>query len=173
MEKEKSNMKIKVSIFFIFPMFFPINLLFLHLLVLKLHFQFVRYQKIRYLLNNIHLLQDKLPKHRGAIQVSGDLNKNIVTVGVCSGSGAVLLEVAKENNLDLFITSDLKHHKVLENHIESGPILISVSHWASEFVWLPNLRNQIEYFLKNYEVLNGVELFEKSTDPWTLSLGSN
>jgi dinuclear metal center YbgI/SA1388 family protein len=121
----------------------------------------------------IYLLQDKLPKHRGAIQVSGELNKNIVTVGVCSGSGGVLLEMAKENNLDLFITSDLKHHKVLENYIESGPILISVSHWASEFVWLPNLRNQIEYFLKNYEVLNGVELFEKSTDPWTLSLGSN
>ena len=121
----------------------------------------------------IYLLQTKLPKHCGAIQVSGDLDKNILTVGVCSGSGGVLLEMAKDDNLDLFITSDLKHHKVLENHVESGPILISVSHWASEFVWLPNLRNQIEYFLKNYEVFNVVELFEKSTDPWTLSLGSN
>jgi dinuclear metal center YbgI/SA1388 family protein len=120
----------------------------------------------------IYLLQDKLPKHRGAIQVSGDLNKNILTVGVCSGSGGTLLEMAKEYNLDLFITSDLKHHKVLENLVDSGPILISVSHWASEFIWLPNLRNQIECFLKNYGVFNGVELFEKSTDPWTFSLGS-
>ena len=80
--------------------------------------------------------------------------------------------MAKDDNLDLFITSDLKHHKVLENFVESGPILISVSHWASEFIWLPNLRKQIEYFLKNYEIPNGVEIFEQSTDPWTLSLGS-
>jgi dinuclear metal center YbgI/SA1388 family protein len=120
----------------------------------------------------IYLLQTKLPKHCGAIQVSGDLDKNILTVGVCSGSGGALLEMAKDDNLDLFITSDLKHHKVLENFVESGPILISVSHWASEFIWLPNLRKQIEYFLKNYEIPNGVEIFEQSTDPWTLSLGS-
>jgi len=120
----------------------------------------------------IYLLQTKLPKHCGAIQVSGDLDRNILTVGVCSGSGGALLEMAKEDNLDLFITSDLKHHKVLENFVESGPILISVSHWASEFIWLPNLRKQIEYFLKNYEIPNGVEIFEQSTDPWTLSLGS-
>ena len=121
----------------------------------------------------INLLEEKLPKHFGVIQVSGDLNKNILKVGVCSGSGGALVEMAKEDNLDVFITSDLKHHKVLENFIESGPILISISHWASEYIWLPNLQNQILNFLEDSDVSNVVQLYEKSTDPWSLSLGSH
>ena len=92
-------------------------------------------QKFKHLLTNvkiieplnhtelIKLLEDKLPKHLGAIQVSGDLNKEILKVGVCSGSGGALVEMAKEDNLDVFITSDLKHHKALENFKKSGGIL--------------------------------------------------
>ena len=132
-----------------------------------------RFKKPMSITELIKLLEDKLPKHLGAIQVSGDLNKEILKVGVCSGSGGALVEMAKEDNLDVFITSDLKHHKALENFIESGPILISISHWASEYIWLPNLRNQIVKFLIDDEVSNVVQLYEKSTDPWTLSLGSS
>ena len=132
-----------------------------------------RFKKPMSITELIKLLEDKLPKHLGAIQVSGDLNKEILKVGVCSGSGGALVEMAKEDNLDVFITSDLKHHKALENFIELGPILISISHWASEYIWLPNLRNQILNFLTDHEFSTEVQLYEKSTDPWTLSLGSS
>ena len=84
-----------------------------------------------------------------------------------------VLKLAKDSNLDVFITSDLKHHQVLENLIESGPTLISIPHWASEFIWLPNLKRQIGNFLKTDHFTDNVEIYEKSTDPWTLSLGAN
>jgi putative NIF3 family GTP cyclohydrolase 1 type 2 len=121
----------------------------------------------------ISIVEDKLPKNCGALQVSGDMNKEILNVGVCSGSGSSLLDYLSESNLDLFITSDLKHHRVLENLIELGPNLISIPHWAGEFTWLPNLRNQIITFLINGQITNEVEIYEKSTDPWTFTLGSN
>jgi len=121
----------------------------------------------------ISIVEDKLPKNCGALQVSGDMNKEIINVGVCSGSGSSLLDYLSESNLDLFITSDLKHHRVLENLIELGPNLISIPHWAGEFTWLPNLRNQIITFLINGQITNEVEIYEKSTDPWTFTLGSN
>jgi dinuclear metal center YbgI/SA1388 family protein len=121
----------------------------------------------------ISIVEDKLPKNCGALQVSGDMNKEILNVGVCSGSGSSLLDYLSESNLDLFITSDLKHHRVLENLIELGPNLISIPHWAGEFTWLPNLKNQIITFLINGQITNEVEIYEKSTDPWTFTLGSN
>jgi dinuclear metal center YbgI/SA1388 family protein len=121
----------------------------------------------------ISILEDKLPKHCGALQVSGDMNKEIMNVGVCSGSGSSLMDHLSESNLDLFITSDLKHHRVLENLIELGPNLISIPHWAGEFTWLPNLKNQIITFLNTGQVTHEVELYEKSTDPWIFTLGSN
>jgi dinuclear metal center YbgI/SA1388 family protein len=121
----------------------------------------------------ISILEDKLPKHCGALQVSGDMNKEIMNVGVCSGSGSSLMDHLSESNLDLFITSDLKHHRVLENLIELGPNLISIPHWAGEFTWLPNLKNQIITFLNTGQVTYEVEVYEKSTDPWIFTLGSN
>jgi dinuclear metal center YbgI/SA1388 family protein len=121
----------------------------------------------------ISILEDVLPKHRGALQVSGDMNKEILNVGVSSGSGSSLMDHFSESNLDLFITSDLKHHRVLENLIELGPNLISIPHWAGEFTWLPNLRSQIITFLNEDQITHKVEIYEKSTDPWTFTLGSN
>jgi dinuclear metal center YbgI/SA1388 family protein len=121
----------------------------------------------------ISIVEDNLPKHCGALQVSGDMNKEIMNVGVCSGSGSSLMDHLSESNLDLFITSDLKHHRVLENLIELGPNLISIPHWAGEFTWLPNLKNQILTFLNTSQVTHEVEVYEKSTDPWIFTLGSN
>ena len=115
-------------------------------------------------------IQEFLPATKSAIQVSGNLDKKIKKVAVCGGSGSFLLDKVREINCDVFITADLKHHAVSDNRDLNGPALISVSHWASEWPWLPVLAKELaEIFIaKNYEI--EIEVSIIVTDPWTSSI---
>ena len=55
----------------------------------------------------------------------------------------------------------------------NGPALVSVSHWASEWTWLPELKNQLNLDLAQKQLISEVLISEISTDPWNFSLGSN
>jgi dinuclear metal center YbgI/SA1388 family protein len=117
----------------------------------------------------LNLLKSVLPITNGAIQVSGSLDTKISKVGICAGSGGGLVESARREKVDAFITSDLKHHLVLENTNLEGPIMFSIPHWASEFLWLPVLAEQLR---DSFDQEINVVIYENSTDPWDLSLGS-
>lgn len=121
----------------------------------------------------INLLKDKLPQVKSSIQVSGKLDSKISKVGLCGGSGSSLLEEVRNEDVDVFVTADLKHHAVSENENMNGPALISVSHWASEWVWLPELERQLKTDLAEKQFISRIFISEISTDPWNFSLGSN
>jgi hypothetical protein len=55
----------------------------------------------------------------------------------------------------------------------NGPALVSVSHWASEWVWLPELEQQLKTDLAQKQFNSRIFISEISTDPWNFSLGSN
>ena len=55
----------------------------------------------------------------------------------------------------------------------NGPALVSVSHWASEWTWLPELKKQLNLDLAQKKLISEVLISEISTDPWNFSLGSN
>jgi dinuclear metal center YbgI/SA1388 family protein len=120
----------------------------------------------------VKLLSRALPNTQGAIQVSGSLDAKISRVGVCAGSGGSLIEHAHKEKVDAYITSDLKHHMVLENKGLGGPILISLPHWASEYLWLPELNKQLMKLLTQKNVELKIFTYKTSTDPWDFSLGS-
>ena len=120
----------------------------------------------------VELLSRALPNTQGAIQVSGSLDAKISRVGVCAGSGGSLIEHAHKEKVDAYITSDLKHHMVLENKGLGGPILISLPHWASEYLWLPELNKQLMKLLTQKNVELKIFTYKTSTDPWDFSLGS-
>jgi dinuclear metal center YbgI/SA1388 family protein len=121
----------------------------------------------------VNLLSDKLPQVKGSIQVSGKLDSKVSKVGLCGGSGTSLLEEVRKEDVDVFVTADLKHHAVSDNENMNGPALVSVSHWASEWVWLPELEQQLKTDLSQKHFNSRIFISEISTDPWNFSLGSN
>ena len=121
----------------------------------------------------VNFLKDKLPQVKGSIQVSGKLDSKVSKVGLCGGSGSSLLEEVRKEDVDVFVTADLKHHAVSDNENMNGPALVSVSHWASEWVWLPELEQQLQIDLAQKQFNSRIFISEISTDPWNFSLGSN
>ena len=121
----------------------------------------------------VNFLKDKLPQVKGSIQVSGKLDSKVSKVGLCGGSGSSLLEEVRKEDVDVFVTADLKHHAVSDNENMNGPALVSVSHWASEWVWLPELEQQLKNDLGQKQFNSRISISEISTDPWNFSLGSN
>ncbi len=105
-----------------------------------------------------------LPVTAGGVRVAGDLDRPVRRVAVCGGSGGSLLPAATAAGADVFLTSDLKHHPVVDAGEASGPALCDVAHFASESPWLPVAA----------EVLRGdlggrveVAVSARRTDPWT------
>ena len=121
----------------------------------------------------VNFLKDKLPQVKGSIQVSGKLDSKVSKVGLCGGSGSSLLEEVRKEEVDVFVTADLKHHAVSDNENMNGPALVSVSHWASEWVWLPELEQQLKTDLAQKQFSSRIFISQISTDPWNFSLGSN
>ena len=118
-------------------------------------------------------LEAIIPKSNNAILVSGNLQREIKSIAVCGGSGSFLLEQVRNLNVDLFITSDLKHHSVLDNKELDGPVLISISHWSSERIWLDDLLIQLKSDITKLNLETEVLISSKITDPWDLSIGFN
>ena len=52
----------------------------------------------------------------------------------------------------------------------NGPALISISHWASEWLWLPELKKQLEtdFSQNNFDV--NILISEIVTDSWDFSV---
>ncbi len=121
----------------------------------------------------IQSLKRIFPSSYNAILVSGDFKKEVKAIAVCGGSGSFLLEQVRNLNVDLFISADLKHHSVLDNKELSGPALISLSHWASERIWLDDFLIQLKEDLQKANLISEVLITTRTTDPWDLSIGSN
>jgi dinuclear metal center YbgI/SA1388 family protein len=111
-------------------------------------------------------LGDILPATASGIRVSGDFEAPIFTVALCGGAGDSLLSDPAVLAADVYITSDLRHHPASEARenarLGSGPALIDVSHWASEWLWLETAAAQLR------ENLPGVTVTVSNlrTDPW-------
>ena len=54
----------------------------------------------------------------------------IKKVAICGGSGSFLIENARRENADIFITSDLKYHDFFD--AEADLIIADIGHYESE-----------------------------------------
>ncbi|MDG2497051.1 MAG: Nif3-like dinuclear metal center hexameric protein [Aquiluna sp.] len=107
-----------------------------------------------------------LPPVAQGVKVSGDPDKVISRIGLVAGAGDSFLERALDQNLDLFITSDLRHHKSLDfiesSNLNDGPALMDISHWAAEWLWLERVQSDLAGAFPSVKF----EVSDISTDPW-------
>ena len=107
-----------------------------------------------------------LPATASGIRVSGEYDQVISRVALCGGAGDSLLAEPAVTHADVYITSDLRHHPAQESRerslMTSGPALIDVSHWASEWLWLETAAQQLRLLFPEVDVL----VSDARTDPW-------
>jgi dinuclear metal center YbgI/SA1388 family protein len=111
-------------------------------------------------------LGEILPATAGGIRVSGDFDAAVQSISLCGGAGDSLLREPAVLASDVYITSDLRHHPASEARenarVGSGPALIDVSHWASEWLWLSTAAQELRRALPALTVT----VSDLRTDPW-------
>jgi dinuclear metal center YbgI/SA1388 family protein len=110
-----------------------------------------------------------LPSTAGGVRVAGDPDAPILRVALCGGAGDFLLG-RDLDGADVYVTSDLRHHRAQEFLADGGCALIDVPHWAAEWTWLPALAEALRSDLSGTTV--EVHVSSIVTDPWTSHRGS-
>jgi putative NIF3 family GTP cyclohydrolase 1 type 2 len=118
------------------------------------------------------LVSQRLPATAQGVRVAGDVNRQIRTVAVCAGSGDSLLELATASDADVYLTADLKHHRVSDHVAQGGCAVVDVAHWASEFPWCDQVAQALRVALTSGDDSVSVDVARIVTDPWDRQLRS-
>ncbi|WP_312856045.1 Nif3-like dinuclear metal center hexameric protein [Nocardioides stalactiti] len=108
-----------------------------------------------------------LPATQHGVRVAGDPDRVVRKVAVCGGAGDFLLDRVAASDVDVYVTSDLRHHPAAEFVEKGGPALVDVAHWAAEWTWLPVVAARVVEAFGN-DVDTRVSTL--CTDPWTMRL---
>lgn len=107
---------------------------------------------------------DVLPETAHGVRVAGDPDRVVRRVAVCGGAGDFLLDDVLGRGVDVYVTSDLRHHPAAEFLEKGGPALVDVSHWAAEWTWLPVVEARLRARLG---ATVETRVSTVNTDPWT------
>ncbi len=105
-----------------------------------------------------------LPATAHGVRVAGEPDRTVRRVAVCGGAGDFLLDELAASDVDVFLTSDLRHHRAGEFLEHGGPALIDVAHWAAEWTWLPAVEGRLRAALGDRV---DTRVSTLCTDPWS------
>lgn len=122
-----------------------------------------------------------LPATAQGIRVAGDLDAIVSTVAVSGGSGESFIPVVRASGVDVYVTSDLKHHPVSEAREHAGfaarragraaadgrPFLVDTAHFASEWPWLKLAARDLMHDCAADGTTVDTRVSVLCTDPWT------
>jgi dinuclear metal center YbgI/SA1388 family protein len=108
-----------------------------------------------------------LPATAHGVRVSGDPDRPVRSVAVGSGAGDFLLEEVLATDADVYVTSDLRHHRAAEFRDHDGAALVDVAHWAAEWTWLPVLERKLQHAFGARGATVETRVSAVVTDPWT------
>lgn len=92
------------------------------------------------------------------IRVIGNLDEKITQIGLCTGAGIDMLDIALSSGCQLFITGDVKYHDAIKAK-EIGMNVIDAGHYGTEKIFVPNMAKQLKDALGDK-----VEIYESSID---------
>ncbi|MHA2789424.1 Nif3-like dinuclear metal center hexameric protein [Corynebacterium sp. S7] len=104
-----------------------------------------------------------LPETAWGVRAAGNPDQLVKKVAVSSGSGDSFLADVSRLGVDVYVTSDLRHHPVDEHLRAGGPAVIDTAHWASEFPWTTQAAGIVA------PLGVATEIISIRTDPWTVS----
>jgi dinuclear metal center YbgI/SA1388 family protein len=114
-----------------------------------------------------------LPSVAGGVRVSGDKDGLVRRIAVCGGAGDSLFNEVRASNADVFVTADLRHHpasEAREGAVNGRPYLIDVSHFASEWLWLPAAASALGNVLSDQGHDVEIQVSTTNSDPWDFIL---
>lgn len=88
--------------------------------------------------NFIHQVSEALGVSARFFSATGDLSRNITSVGWCTGAGAEFMEEALEEGCDLYITGDLKYHDA-QNAKALDLCVLDAGHYGTEKIFVDNM----------------------------------
>lgn len=113
-------------------------------------------------------LAQALPRVAGGVRLGGDPDRAVRTVAVMGGSGDSFLDAARAAHVDLYVTSDLRHHPAGEFLLwKDAPALVDISHWAAEWTWLPEAESIVIARASRAGLRLDTRVSRINTDPWT------
>ncbi len=104
-----------------------------------------------------------LPETAHGVRVAGDPDRLVRRVAVCGGAGDFLLDELAGSDVDVYLTSDLRHHRASEFREHRGPALVDVAHWAAEWMWLPAVEAKLRTAMGDTV---STHISTTCTDPW-------
>lgn len=130
-----------------------------------------------------------LPHTNRGVNIAGDLDSLVRTVAVLPGSGDSLFDEVRAQSVDVYVTSDLRHHPATDalelarqqlrlqlalgqkEEIRLRPALIDTPHSAIESLWFHYAIEDIPAALEaHYNQQVRVFLGNIATDPWNLHI---
>ena len=114
-----------------------------------------------------------LPAVAGGVRVSGERDALIRRVAVCGGAGDSLFDAVRASHADVYVTADLRHHpasEARESAVNGRPYLIDVSHFASEWLWLPAAAEALGNVLSDQGYDVEIRVAGTNSDPWDFIL---
>ena len=114
-----------------------------------------------------------LPSVAGGVRVSGNKDGLVRRIAVCGGAGDSLFTEVRASNADVYVTADLRHHPASEAReaaLNGRPYLVDVSHFASEWLWLPAAAAALGNVLADQGHNVEIRVSTTNTDPWDFIL---
>ncbi|MFH5877843.1 Nif3-like dinuclear metal center hexameric protein [Arthrobacter sp. NA-172] len=114
-----------------------------------------------------------LPSVAGGVRVAGDKDGLVRRVAVCGGAGDSLFDAVRASQADIYVTADLRHHPASEAReaaVDGRPYLIDVSHFASEWLWLPAAAEALGNVLADQGHDVEIQVASTNSDPWDFIL---
>ena len=91
----------------------------------------------------------------------GDKKVEIKKIGLCTGSASGLkyFLLAKQKDCDVYLTGDIKYHDALLT-LDLNLNLIDVTHYASERIFAPVLKNELKKILPELDIICSDDNFD-------------
>lgn len=114
---------------------------------------------------------DRLPATAAGVRVAIPPTAERSPVGrvaVLAGAGDSLLDAIAPGVADAVITSDCRHHRVLDAVLVRGLCVVDVAHAAAEAPWLPMLAERLRGEAGRRDWALDVVVSGERSDPWSL-----
>lgn len=116
---------------------------------------------------------EAMPSVAGGVRVAGERAGIVQKIAVCGGAGDSLFDAVRAAEADVYVTADLRHHpasEAREASLNGKPYLIDVSHFASEWLWLPSGARALANVLAEMGHEVQTEVSNVNSDPWDFIL---